>query len=253
MRMPAAEQNTVGLKIVADAAALYAEAAGEFRRCAESAIAARGRCSVALSGGNTPRGVYSLLAENKKDALPWDRIYAFFGDERPVPPDHPDSNYRMTRESLLSKVPIPTNNVFRIPAELPADKAADRYERELREFFRLDAGHLPRFDLIMLGIGEDGHTASLFPGSKALQEQSKLVVANWVEKFQTYRITFTYPVLNHAEEVLFLASGKSKAQILREIFDPAGKKAYPAQAIRPVNGRLLWIADQDAAGLLPRT
>lgn len=241
------------LKIVADAAALYAEAAREFCRCAESAIAARGRFCVALSGGNTPRGVYSLLAEKKKDALPWDRIYVFFGDERPVPPDHPESNYRMARESLLSKVPIPTGNVFRMPAELPADKAADRYQRELREFFHLAASYLPRFDLIMLGIGEDGHTASLFPGSKALQEQSRLVVANWVEKFSGYRITFTYPMLNHAEEVLFLASGQSKARILRDIFDPARKNSYPAQAVQPVNGRLLWIADQDAAGLLQRT
>lgn len=253
MRMPAAGQNAAELKVVADAPALYAEAAQEFSRCVEAAIAARGRFCVAFSGGNTPRGVYSLLAEKEKDALPWDRVYVFFGDERSVPPDHPDSNYRMARESLLSRVPIPAGNVFRVPAELPAGDAADRYERALREFFCLDASAWPSFDLIMLGLGEDGHTASLFPGSKALQEQAKLVAADWVEKFHTYRITFTYPVLNHGVEVLFLVSGQEKAQILRDIFDPVMKNRFPAQAVRPENGRLLWIADQDAAGLLQRT
>jgi 6-phosphogluconolactonase len=246
-------QNAAELKVVADPAALYAEGAQEFTRCAESAIATRARFSVALSGGNTPRGVYSLLAEQTKDALAWDKIYLFFGDERSVPPDHPDSNYRMARESLLSKVPIPAGNVFRVPAELPPDQAADHYERQIRKFFHLTSNSWPSFDLILLGIGECGHTASLFPGSKALLEQSRLVVANWVEKFSTYRITFTYPLLNHAQEVSFLVSGQSKAQIVRDIFDPSRNNTYPAQAVRPEAGRLLWIVDRDAAGLLKRT
>lgn len=251
--MPAAGQNAAELKVVADAGALHAEAAAEFCRCAEAAIGVRGRFCVALAGGNTPRGVYSLLGNEKKNALPWDRIYVFFGDERYVPADHPDSNYRMARESLLSKVPIPPQNILRVPTELPAETAAAEYERELRKLFRLSNNELPRFDLIMLGIGEDGHTASLFPGSKALQEQSRLVAANWVDKFHSYRITFTYPVLNHAEEVLFLVSGQDKSQILRSIFDPAMKNNYPAQAVRPEAGRLLWIVDQDAASLLGQT
>lgn len=253
MPIPITGPNAVPLKVVPDVAALNAEAAAEFSRGVEAAVAAGGRFCVALSGGNTPRGVYSRLAADRRNVLPWDKTYIFFGDERHVPPDHPDSNYRMARESLLSKVPIPSENVFRIHSELPADAAAEQYDRELRAFFRLGDDAWPRFDLILLGIGECGHTASLFPGSQALQEQSRLVVANWVEKFQSYRITFTYPVLNHAQEVLFLASGQSKSQILREIFGPAGKSNYPAQAVQPENGKLLWIADRDAASLLKST
>jgi 6-phosphogluconolactonase len=247
---PLANKNAAELKVVPDVATLNAAAAQEFCACAEAAIALRGRFTVALSGGNTPRGVYSLLAEQHKDTLPWDKCFIFFGDERHVPPDHPDSNYRMTREALLSKIPIPEQNVFRVRAELPADLAADQYESEQRAFFRLTDGAWPRFDLILLGLGDDGHTASLFPGTAALKEQSRLVVANWVEKFQSYRITFTYPVLYHAAEVVFLVSGKSKSQILKDIFDPAKKGSYPAQAVQPGNGRLLWIADRDAASLL---
>jgi 6-phosphogluconolactonase len=250
--MPAGGNNAE-VKVVPDVAALNAAAAGEFRRCAEVAMVARGRFCVALSGGNTPRSVYTLLAQDQKNRLPWEKIYVFFGDERCVPPEHPDSNYRMARESLLSKVPIPPQNVFRIHAELPPEVAAGEYDRQLRAFFRLAGNPWPVFDLILLGIGEEGHTASLFPGTVALTEQSRLVVANWVETFQTYRITFTYPVLNHAEEVLFLASGESKAQILRDLFDPAKKSTYPAQAVQPQDGRLLWIVDRDAASLLGRT
>jgi 6-phosphogluconolactonase len=245
--------NNAELKIVPDVAALNAAAVDEFCRCAEASIAERGRFCVALSGGNTPRSVYTLLAQDRKDRLPWEKIYVFFGDERCVPPDHPESNYRMARESLLSRVPIPPQNVFRIHAELEPEAAASEYDRQLRAFFRLVGGAWPAFDLILLGIGDEGHTASLFPGSTALTEKSRLVVANWVDKFQTYRITFTYPVLNHAEEVLFLASGQSKAQILRDIFDPAKKGAYPAQGVQPQHGKLLWIADREAAGLLERT
>ena len=243
-------QNAGELKVVADPAALYAEGAQEFTRSAESAIARRGRFSVALSGGNTPRGVYSLLAEQTKGALAWDKIYVFFGDERSVPPDNPESNYRMARESLLSKVPIPAGNVFRVPAELPPDQAADQYERQIREFFHLTSDSWPRFDLILLGIGECGHTASLFPASKALEEHSKLVVANWVEKFSTYRITFTYPVLNHAAEALFLVSGEGKAQILKSVLAPSEPKAYPAQAVQPQAGIVMWLVDREAARLL---
>lgn len=238
------------LQVVADTAALNASAVKEIVACADSAIQTRGQFSIALSGGNTPRNVYSLLADLRRDSLSWNRIQIFFGDERHVPPNHPDSNYRMARESLLSKVPIPADNVHRILAELPEQQAADKYERELKAFFRLSDGEWPHFDLILLGIGDEGHTASLFPGSTALLEKSRLVVANWVEKFKTWRITFTYPALNHAAEVLFLVSGSSKAEILRDIFDPGKANTFPAQGVKPANGKLLWFADRAAASLL---
>lgn len=249
MSRPAAVQNGL-LQVVSDTEGLTTAAVQEFVRCANLAIAARERFSVALAGGNTPRNVYALLAKQYRLSLPWTRIHIFFGDERHVPPDHPDSNYRMARESLLSKVPIPAENIHRIRAELPEQQAANDYGQELNTFFQLHDGAWPRFDLILLGVGEEGHTASLFPGSAALQERSRMVVANWVEKFHTWRITLTYPVLNHAVEVLFLVSGLGKAQILRDIFDPAQKGIFPAQLVQPAEGKLLWLADQDAASLL---
>jgi 6-phosphogluconolactonase len=237
------------IKIVPDAVTLAHDAAEEFHRLAEAAVQERGRFSVALSGGNTPRTVYSLLASEHKQ-LPWDRIHIFFGDERHVPPDDPDSNFRMASESLLSKVPIPEKNIHRIHAELDAETAAEEYDQQLRDFFGLVNQAWPRFDLVFLGIGEDGHTASLFPGSEALTETSRRVAANWVEKFKTFRITLTFPVLNHAAEVVFLVSGASKAQILSEILRP-GTQKYPAQSVQPENGRLLWLVDE-AAGSLSR-
>lgn len=238
----------VEVKILPDNAALTQTAAQEFHKVAESAVQERGRFSVALSGGNTPRAIYSLLASEHKE-LPWDRIHVFFGDERHVPPDHPDSNFRMASESLLSKVPVPEKNVHRIHAELDAEAAAAEYDQQLVNFFHLSNHDWPRFDLIFLGIGEDGHTASLFPGSQALAETSHRVMANWVEKFKTFRITLTFPVLNHAAEVVFLVSGAGKAQVLNQVLRPGANK-YPAQSVRPENGRLLWLVDQDAGSLL---
>jgi 6-phosphogluconolactonase len=236
------------IKIVPDAVTLAREAAQEFHRLAEAAVQERGRFAVALSGGNTPRSVYSLLASEHKQ-LPWDRIHVFFGDERHVPPDHPDSNFRMANESFLSKVPIPEKNIHRIRAELDVETAVTEYDQQLHDFFRLVDHDWPRFDLIFLGIGEDGHTASLFPGSKALAEASRRVAANWVEKFKTFRITLTFPVLNDASEVVFLVSGGSKARILSEILNPGAQK-YPAQSVQPENGKLLWLVDEDAGSLL---
>jgi 6-phosphogluconolactonase len=238
----------VEVKIVPDNATLARVAAQEFHRLAEAAVQERGRFSVALSGGNTPRAVYSLLASEHKQ-LPWDRIHIFFGDERHVPPDDPESNFRMASDSLLSKVPIPEKNIHRIHAELDAEAAAAEYEQQLSSFFQLTNHDWPRFDLIFLGIGEDGHTASLFPGSKALNQAFRKVVANWVEKLQTFRITLTFPVLNHSAEVVFLVSGPCKAQILSEVLRP-GAREFPAQNVQPENGRLLWLVDQDAGSLL---
>jgi 6-phosphogluconolactonase len=238
------------LKVVPDSDALYRAAGDEFLRCAQDAIAGRERFCVALSGGNTPRGVYSFLAANDGASLPWNQIYIFFGDERHVPPDDPESNYRMANETLLSRVPIPAANVFRVPTELDAEVAAQQYEDQLRAFFRLSPGAWPRFDLILLGLGDDGHTASLFPESAALNETKRLVVANWVDKLHSYRVTFTYPMLNHAAEIAFLVSGQSKSHILRDVLKPTGDASYPAQRVRPLGGRLLWILDRAAAQLL---
>lgn len=237
------------LAIFADAAQLAQAAVNEFAAVAKVAVAQRGRFTVALSGGNTPRTVYSLLAQQCRDSLDWEKIFIFFGDERHVPPDDQQSNYRMARESLLSRVPLPEQNVFRVLAELPAEDAAEDYENKLRKFFQLAPGDFPRFDLIFLGLGEDGHTASLFPGSAALAECARLAVANWVEKFQTFRITLTFPVLNAAAQVVFLVSGGPKAEIVRDIFTTTNG-AYPSQMVHPREGKLLWMLDRPAASLL---
>jgi 6-phosphogluconolactonase len=210
-------------------------------------VKSRGRFTVALAGGSTPKGFYSLLARNP--TLPWDGMYFFFGDERHVPPDDPESNYRMARETLLAKIPIPDGNVFRIPAENPdASQAALSYEQTLRQFFQTPPGSFPRLDLILLGMGPDGHTASLFPGTKALEERSRLVVANWVEKFKTDRITLTLPVLNNGAVVMFAVSGQDKAAALNEVLEgsqPA--ELFPSKLVRPANGKLIWLVDRAAA------
>jgi 6-phosphogluconolactonase len=233
------------IRILNTAADLFQAAAKEFIALAADAIASRGRFCVALSGGSTPKGLYALLAT--MPSVPWDKIYFFWGDERHVPPSDPESNYRMVNESLLSKVPVPSENVFRIHAEeKDTDVAAREYEQILRTVFHLQPGEFSRFDLILLGIGPEGHIASLFPDSSALSEKTRLVVANWVEKFKTYRITFTFPVLNQAACVMFLASGSDKAPIVHEILENPNA-GLPAQRVRPTNGRLLWMLDRAAA------
>jgi 6-phosphogluconolactonase len=242
------------VRVLPDNAALSRAAADEILRAARAALQEHGRFTVALSGGSTPRAIFARLAADAaagRTQLPWDKVQVFFGDERHVPPDHPDSNYRMANEALLSKVPIPPANVHRIHAELEAARAAVEYEDELRRTFGSHAGEVPRFDLIMLGMGPDGHTASIFPGSAALRERTALVAANWVEKLNCHRITFTYPLLNAAAEVLFVAGGADKAGMLRHVLrgDPSGQK-HPAQAVRPASGRLLWLVDEAAAGRL---
>lgn len=236
------------LRIFPDRDALFQGAADEFVRQANASVADHGRFTVALAGGSTPKGLYSRLATTS--ALPWDKIYFFFGDERHVPPDDPESNYRMAREALLSKAPIPAQNIFRVPAENPeAAQAAQTYEKTLRQF--LNSPILPRFDLILLGMGPDGHTASLFPGSKALQEKSRWVVSNWVEKFKTDRITMTLPVLNNAAVVMFLAAGEDKTETLKEVLQGTKPgEQFPSKLVRPTDGKLIWMVDEAAAGAL---
>jgi len=230
---------------------------------ARTAVAARGVFSIALSGGATPRILYEMLASPAVAAeAPWEDIRIFFGDERHVPPDSPDSNYRMTREALLDHVPIPEQNVHRIMTELPnADMVAVAYAEDIRHAFDLrdspgPGGQLPlpRFDLILLGIGPDGHTASLFPHSPALAERRKLVVANPVPSLQTTRITITLPVIDNAARVWFMVTGGTKAHILKEVIEgPYDPDRLPSQYVNPTDGELLFLLDTTAASeLSPR-
>ena len=225
--------------------------AEQFVRLTTEAVEARGRCAVALSGGSTPKNVYQLLAAPAFRArVRWGAIHFFWGDERHVSPDHPDSNYRMAVEAMLSKVPVPPANVHRVRSELPdTERAAREYEETIRA--GVDRAPLPRFDVIHLGIGTDGHTASLFPGSAALGERERLCVANWVEKFNGYRITLTLPVLNAARAAIFIVTGAAKAPIIQQVLrDRDATPPFPAQLIRPVDGECWWMLDQAAAGEL---
>lgn len=209
--------------------------------------------TLVLSGGSTPKNTFTFLANDAsfRSRIPWEKIHFFWGDERHVPPDHKESNYRMANEVLLSKVPVPAKNIHRIKSEnTDANKAAEQYEEELSNFFNLKQGQLPRFDCVLLGMGTDGHTASLFPGTKALHEESRLVIANRLEQFQTYRITLTLPVLNNADFTMFIVSGKEKAEMLKKVIEVKHHTPLPAQLIEPKHGRFLWLVDQQAASQL---
>jgi 6-phosphogluconolactonase len=224
---------------------------GEVARAAAEHLVSVKPKTVALSGGSTPRVLYELLADASepfRDQIPWSGTHFFFTDERHVPPDHAESNYRMVNEALFSRVPVPKENVHRIPGERSgADEAAQAYESDLRQSF--GAG-IPSFDVILLGLGQDGHTASLFPHSPALEETERLVVAPYVEKLNAYRITMTLPVLNNGKSTMFLVTGASKAPALREvIFFNGQTNLYPAQAISPTNGAVSWLVDKAAARL----
>ena len=242
------------VQIVADAEALYRAGATQFVRQAAAAIGTNGLFTVALSGGSTPKGLYELLATDAalRTQVPWDKIHVCWGDERHVPPTDADSNYRMAHEAMLSKLPIPPANVHRIKSENPdAGQAADDYEQTLWAIFPGAEGQPPRFDLIFLGLGPEGHTASLFPGTKALHEGKRLVVSNWVGKFYTERITMTPPVLNNAACVIFLVSGDDKALPLKAVLEGRYEPdQLPAQLVQPRQGRLLWLVDRAAASLL---
>jgi len=232
---------------------LSATAAEEVVQGANQAVAERGRFTIALSGGSTPKNLYNLLATNALNTLPWDRMFFFWGDERHVPPTDPESNYRMVSEAMLSKVPVPAANVFRVPTENPdAAAAAEAYEKTLRKVFQIGEQGVPRFDLILLGLGPDGHTASLFPGSAALREKARIFVANWVEKLKTHRLTLTLPVLNAGRTVAFLVSGTDKATVLRTVLEDssASGEQYPAKLVKPSDGELIWFLDRAAASAL---
>ena len=242
------------IKFLPTAAELARAAAAEVVAQARVAVARAGRFTLVLSGGSTPRTLFTLLADEPafRDALPWTQTHFFWGDERHVAADHVDSNYRMAREAMLAKVPVPETNIHRIPSENPdANAAALAYEQTLRQVFATATGEFPRFDLVLLGMGTDGHTASLFPGTKALAETQRLVVANWVEKLNTWRITLTASSINHAAQVLFLVNGPDKAAPLHAVLQGARQpELYPSQLIQPVNGRCQWWLDHTAAALL---
>ncbi len=211
------------------------------------------RFSVALSGGSTPKTMFEMLAGDEfRGRVPWDKVDLFWGDERCVPPDHKDSNYRMTREALLERAPIPQESVYRIPADQPNPaKGAAIYEETLRGYFGLKPGELPRFDLVYLGMGDDGHTASLFPGTKALAEEKSFVTKNYVDKFQSYRITLTAPAINNGKTVVFLIAGAGKADRLREVLEgPRDPDRLPSQRIQPRDGKLIYVLDEAAAAQL---
>ncbi|MCA1629237.1 MAG: 6-phosphogluconolactonase [Acidobacteria bacterium] len=242
--------ETTRLLIFDDAKATARAAAERFAEIAGESVRSRGRFSVALSGGSTPRRIYALLAGDEFRArVDWSKAHVFFGDERCVPPDDEASNYRMAQDALLSLVPVPVENVHRMIGEGDAVANARLYEDELRAYF----GDVPSpsFDLVMLGLGEDGHAASLFPETPALEERGAWVAANWVEKLGAYRLTLTASVINSAAHVLFVVVGAGKAQCLNEVLNGAREpRRLPAQLIRPVRGTLEWYADRAAAAKL---
>jgi 6-phosphogluconolactonase len=239
------------LRVYADAEQLAHAGAELLVTLAAESIAVRGRFRVALSGGTTPRRVYELLATDAfKDRVDWDKVDLFWGDERYVAADHPDSNYRMAAEALLEHVAVPAINIHRVPTEVaPASAAAERYEEDIRNCFGTPTS-VPRFNLIYLGLGPDGHTASLFPHAPILRDDKRLVVADFVNKLSLWRISMTANLLNHGHTVAFLVEGEPKAAVLRDVLvGPRDPEHLPAQLIAP-EGNLLWLTDEAAAHLL---
>jgi len=240
--------------VLPDAGAITRRAAEEFLKSANEAVARKGSFTVALAGGATPRALYALLSDEPayRSKMPWNKLHFFFGDERHVPPDSPDSNFRMANEALFSKGLVKPEQITRIKGEYPdTEKAALEYEQALRAYFKLKDGEYPRFDLVLLGMGDEGHTLSLFPGTGALHASNRIVVRNWVGKFFTERITLTAPAANQANRVIFLVTRADKAPALKAVLEgPYEPEQLPAQLIQPVNGTLLWLVDQAAGSML---
>lgn len=238
------------VRVFANPMALARGAAEEFERRVHRRLAGGHRFSAVLAGGSTPRPLYEMLAsEPHRGRIPWVRVHLFWSDERTVPPNHEESNFRMAWTSMLSKLTIPPGNVHRIRGEIDPDDAAREYERELGGFFDLEPNdELPRFDLVLLGMGEDGHTASLFPDSPALEERRRWVVAPRVEEAGGSRITLTCPVLANAACIVFLVTGENKAETLKQVLEtPERSPRHPAGLIRSRDGELFWYVDRAAA------
>ncbi len=242
------------IRILADGTAIAKRAAQEFVQAATAAVRAKGSFNVALAGGSTPKALYSFLVSDPalRSQVPWDKLHLFFGDERHVPPDHPDSNFRMAMESMISKSPLKPEQVTRIKGEYPdAEKAALEYEKALRDYFKLKDGDNPRFDLVLAGMGNEGHTLSLFPGTKALHADGRLVARNWIGKLYTERITLTAPAASNSAEVIFMVTGADKALALKAVLEgPFEPEQLPAQLLQPKNGKLLWLVDSTAGSML---
>jgi 6-phosphogluconolactonase len=242
------------IRILPDGVAIAKRAAQEFVQAAAAAVRAKGSFNVSLAGGSTPKALYSLLVNDPtlRSQVPWDKLHLFFGDERHVPPDHPDSNFRMATEAMISKSPLKPAQVTRIKAEYPdAERAALEYEKALREYFKLKDAEYPRFDLLLVGMGNEGHTLSLFPGTKALHPDGRIVVSNWIGKLYTERITLTAPAANNAAEIIFMVTGADKACALKAVLEgPFEPEQLPAQLLQPKNGKLLWLVDAAAGSML---
>lgn len=238
------------LRLFPSAGDLAMGAAEMVIECLNEEIRRLGSASFVLSGGVTPRIVYDMLASpSLVSKVDWSRVHLFWGDERCVPPSAPESNYRMAEESLLRNISVPGRNIHRIHAEHRPLIAAGEYEAEIRAHFGLRPNELPEFSVVLLGLGPDGHTASLFPGNSAVAEKTHLVIGIYIEALQASRVTMTLPVINNARTVLFLVSGREKADILREVLEDDTPR-YPAQLVQPGNGRLFWYVDADAAVVL---
>jgi 6-phosphogluconolactonase len=237
------------ITVLPDTEAMALEVAQRFADLAREAVASRGRFSVALSGGSTPGASYALLAQTPfREQIPWDGVHLFWGDERCVPPDHPESNYRLANESLIAGVPILPDNIHRIPGELAPEAAARAYDNSLHDFF---CGPYPRFDLVLLGLGKDGHTASLFPGSPVLEERERLALAVTAiyEDRPAQRVTLTLPAINSTRYAIFVVSGTAKAGIVQAVLEGTERR-FPAQWVQPTAGQVAWLMDEEAASLL---
>jgi 6-phosphogluconolactonase len=242
------------VRILPDAASIAKRAAQQFVQAATAAVKEKGSFAVALAGGSTPKALYGLLVNDPalRSQVPWEKMHFFFGDERNVAPDHPDSNFRMASEAMISKAPLKPEQVSRIKGEYQdTEKAALEYQQTLRSYFNLTDGQLPRLDLVLLGMGNEGHTLSLFPGTKALHDNGRLVVRNWVGKLYTERVTMTAPMPNNAGLVIFMVTGADKALALKGVLEgPYEPEQLPSQLIQPKNGKLLWLVDTTVGSML---
>lgn len=241
------------IKIFSNLDELNVFAAEKLFAIGNAAIEQSGKFSIALAGGSTPKALYSLLAsENFRSRIDWRKGFFFFGDERNVSIDSDESNFRMANESILKPLEIPPENIFRWQTEIgDTEKIAEDYEQTIVNFFGLAKKEFPRFDLILLGMGEDGHTASLFPHTAALREIEKIAVVNFVEKFNANRLTFTFPVINNASNIIFLIGGAGKANVLKEVLEGESvPEKFPSQNVAPTDGNLFWLVEREAARFL---
>ncbi|MBE9569635.1 MAG: 6-phosphogluconolactonase [Proteobacteria bacterium] len=244
--------NKKTIIIESNAANLASKGAEIFSKAAKESVGLKGRFAVAISGGSTPRYMHGILAEEPYlSDIPWEKTHIFWVDERCVPDNDPASNFGLARKDFLDQVPIPQNQIYPMSVEAPPEERAGIYQSALIDFFHLQKGESPVFDLIFLGTGKDGHTASLFPGQKALDERERLVISVKGGDPYVSRLTMTFPVLNHAKRIIFMVSGKNKADIVKTILE-FHKAKLPAQRIQPLNGILTWLLDSESASMLSK-